>query len=655
MRVRFGVCLAVVAVLLGVSPVLASVTNVPADYPSIQQAINAAPTDEHTVINVAAGTYYENLVWDSKSIELIGAGADVTTVDGGGFGTCLTMASVPEFARVEGFTFTHGWARYEAAPGESGGGLFLDRSCATLTHNTITGNSAGYGGGVSLWHSDARLTDNTIAGNSARSGGEASVWNSDATLADNSISGNTALDGGGLNVHYSSPTLTSNTITANSGFAGGGLYVRPNSSPSLTNNTITGNCAHSGGGVCIHGRSSADLRSNTIANNSAPKGGGLWIDSSCGTLADNTIHDNEGAGVAVVADSQAAITGNMISACAPDGVQVFGGANAEVVGNTIVANVEDGVHVASGSVADVSRNDIRASGEEGVDVENARATVASNTVWGCAGWGIACEGAAQATIEANVIERSGLDGVRVAAGASGELNGNTIVASWRAGVRIDRSCGTLAKDTIHDNDAAGVAIVGNSHAAITQCSIYDNGALGIDLGDDGVTPNDEGDLDSGPNDLLNFPEFTQAEVSGGLVTIAGLAAPNAIVEIFGAAPDPTGYGEGKSYLKSVAAGPDGRFSCDVLLSEMPIAATATDGMGNTSAFSAVNMPPVADAGEGQTAEQTSPAGTEMTLGGTGSFDPEGQQLTYEWDLDGDGEYDDAVGPSPTVLLPPGEH
>jgi hypothetical protein len=57
----------------------------------------------------------------------------------------------------------------------------------------------------------------------------------------------------------------------------------------------------------------------------------------------------------------------------------------------------------------------------------------------------------------------------------------------------------------------------------------------------------------------------------------------------------------------------------------------------------VDRPPVADAnGPYNTIE-----GTDAILDGTGSSDPDGDALTYEWDLDNDGSYDDATGPNPT--------
>ena len=43
-------------------------------------------------------------------------------------------------------------------------------------------------------------------------------------------------------------------------------------------------------------------------------------------------------------------------------------------------------------------------------------------------------------------------------------------------------------------------------------------------------------------------------------------------------------------------------------------------------------------------------GEPITFNGTGSYDPDGTIVSYEWDLDGDGEFDDAFGANPTVIF-----
>jgi glucose/arabinose dehydrogenase len=57
-----------------------------------------------------------------------------------------------------------------------------------------------------------------------------------------------------------------------------------------------------------------------------------------------------------------------------------------------------------------------------------------------------------------------------------------------------------------------------------------------------------------------------------------------------------------------------------------------------------NQPPVASASASPT---SGAAPLAVSFNGTGSSDPEGGPLTYEWDLDGDGAFDDATGAQPS--------
>jgi serine protease len=66
----------------------------------------------------------------------------------------------------------------------------------------------------------------------------------------------------------------------------------------------------------------------------------------------------------------------------------------------------------------------------------------------------------------------------------------------------------------------------------------------------------------------------------------------------------------------------------------------------------INVPPVADAGSDQTIECEGHDGTSVTLDGTGSFDDNGDMLTYSWRI---GATEIATGPNPTVSLQRGVH
>jgi CSLREA domain-containing protein len=141
----------------------------------------------------------------------------------------------------------------------------------------------------------------------------------------------------------------------------------------------------------------------------------------------------------------------------------------------------------------------------------------------------------------NLISGNGQQGVNIGgAGATGnKVQGNFIgtnaagtaaLANSLNGVFIsDVTNNTIggtvagARNLISGNTQAGV-VVGSPVAKgnrILRNSIFSNGGLGIDLGGDGVTPNDPKDPDTGPNRLQNFPNLSSANVSGGQVTIAG--------------------------------------------------------------------------------------------------------------------------------------
>jgi len=104
---------------------------------------------------------------------------------------------------------------------------------------------------------------------------------------------------------------------------------------------------------------------------------------------------------------------------------------------------------------------------------------------------------------------------------------------------------------VHNSGAINNAILGNS--------IFSNAGLGIDLEYDGdpncVEPNDHCDVDTGPNDLQNYPVITSATASGGNVMVSGtldsVANTSFRLEFFSSpACYSAGFGQGEHFLGS---------------------------------------------------------------------------------------------------------
>jgi CSLREA domain-containing protein len=226
--------------------------------------------------------------------------------------------------------------------------------------------------------------------------------------------------------------------------------------------------------------------------------------------------------------------------------------------------------------------------------------------------GVTIQGGSDHTIEGNVIGGNSGDGIGLSGTAGAVVMANFIgvdvtrsntIANGLSGIRISggttesRIGGTAAGagNVIAYNGANGVTVVDASGNAILGNAIYDNVGLGIDLGDDGVTANDVGDGDAGPNTGQNFPAIDfaltgSAELGG---TYGGAANATFTLEFFASHEcDDSGNGEGDRVLGSIMVMTDGNgdaaFTASLTgpaSSGDQITATATDDEGNTSEFS----------------------------------------------------------------------
>ena len=113
-------------------------------------------------------------------------------------------------------------------------------------------------------------------------------------------------------------------------------------------------------------------------------------------------------------------------------------------------------------------------------------------------------------------------------GDNDNLEGNVIAYNGAIGIVLQVLAGTDV----------------NNGNTFSRNSIHDNGGLGIDLNGDGVTANDNGDGDTGPNDLYNFPVVTSSHGDGTNLRVTGISRPNAVIEFYLS----DGSGEGATFL-----------------------------------------------------------------------------------------------------------
>ena len=192
-----------------------------------------------------------------------------------------------------------------------------------------------------------------------------------------------------------------------------------------------------------------------------------------------------------------------------------------------------------------------------------------------------------------------------------DVTGTAALGNENAGVYIENASNntiggtdSTAANTIAYNHGDGVFIVSGVSNAILSNSFFLNLGLGIDLSPNGVSPNDPGDADAGPNNRQNFPEISTVWIdANGDLWIdyyvdsdpSNSSYPLAI-QFFKSDPG----GEGKILL-----GDDSFTTTDFdngfrilnlgnaedlgISTGDPVVATATDSSGNTSEFSSIDI------------------------------------------------------------------
>jgi titin len=423
----------------------------------------------------------------------------------------------------------------------------------------------------------------------------------DLFSADNTVGGTTAdarnvISGNGVGVALSETNR--NTISGN--------YIGTDATGSAELGNNNGVSMFRGGFNTIGG-TTAGAR-NVISANT---GVGVRLDSTSsnvvagnyiGTDANGSAALGNGDGVAVSAhqyggDSYSAI-GNKVGGSTP-------GARNVISGNTGYGVIFDGGdtnHAFTGNAVRANYIGTNAGGDAGLpngggvhflegrgfynNTIGGSAAGERNVISGNAGWGV--------VLSANTYNNGTSNNNSVAGNYIGtKSGGGHALGNGGGGVRLENGVreDRVEANRIAFNGGPGVVVDGAPHQkgfvasgdSILGNSIYNNTALGIDL------------LNGGNHDQA-APAITAVTTNGGSTTIEGTldstASTSFRIELFSSPScDPSGAGEGKTFLGSTDISTDGAghatFSSSVpaLPADQAVTATATSAAGDTSEFS----------------------------------------------------------------------
>ncbi len=203
---------------------------------TIQTGINAASSGD--TVSVAAGTYEEQVQFNSKNISLIGQDSSNTIIKwNGGIAVSLENGLTSHTPHIKNFTIKDGYS-------DTAGGILISNYGSPVLENL-------------------RIVNNTVIYNPD--------GNNDAGIG----------DGGGINIYNSSPTILNSYIAYNTAEKmGGGINVQ-NSTVTIKNTIIANNTANQGGG--IYAQQTPVYFSGTVSllnNHASTEGGGISFDGA---------------------------------------------------------------------------------------------------------------------------------------------------------------------------------------------------------------------------------------------------------------------------------------------------------------------------------------------------------------------------------------
>ncbi len=286
MQKYFLIVLALVVTFFNLN---SEIRNVPAQYTTIQSAINASVNGD-TVL-VAPGTYFENINFRGKNIVVTSRYYITqdpsliisTIIDGSSpvqpdSASCVIICRGEDSTAVlQGFSITRGggtkWNdEHFAGLYREGGGILVALSSPIIQNNIIYNNVV-----------------SNLSGVNSTGGGGVRMGDGYPRFYNNVVMNNSANYGAGVVLNYTGGQLKNNVICANYGSfqygAGTGMWINGNNIRQILiiNNTVSGN--RSTGGICgVYGSGPVLIKNNIIWGNVSPSGvqisGGLNVSNS---------------------------------------------------------------------------------------------------------------------------------------------------------------------------------------------------------------------------------------------------------------------------------------------------------------------------------------------------------------------------------------
>ncbi|MCH2134090.1 MAG: hypothetical protein MK116_10110 [Phycisphaerales bacterium] len=425
-----------------------------------------------------------------------------------------------------------------------GGGLYFTQSSAVLIGNTISNNSADWynGGGIYAVASSLVMQNNTITGNYSISGSGGAMRLEeciDISMIGNTIENNQAMgdDGGGVYVTCNNFQFTGNIVRGNSGNdVGGGLYIGCQVA-SITNNIIEGNTTRDDGGGFWLNAVDATVSFNTITGNYAggPNydtpgdiGGGMDCTiTGTGIIKANTISGNrawnDGGGARLVGGdllldgnifddnstqgnggglycSQTSrlvikgcrfrgnVSGDLGYGGQGGGLRVVAAEDTWIVGNTIQDNISHdkggGLYTGGGVVAGNLMTGNRARWHGGGAYASGSTLMVNNTIMD----NVAGDSGGGAHAQEGVTHNSIIRGNKAQKGAQYWTNNHAAVVTHSNIEGGYDGAGNIDLEPAFADDPRHFPTITGDYR-MTACS------SGVNLGDDGVVPADEADLD----------------------------------------------------------------------------------------------------------------------------------------------------------------